>query len=210
MPTQGEVHIWAAPLDHAAGELARLEGLLSREELIRAGRLLTPQGRNRFVAGRGFLRKTLGRYLGVGGEQVCLGVGEHGKPHLSGEQAGSGLRFNLSHAEELALLAVSGDREVGIDLERVRETLEFRGMAERFLSPQEQAELFSHPPEGQLSAFFRCWTRKEAYLKARGHGFSQPDPDCGTGGWSLVDLTVPEGYCAALAVEGAMPVLRYF
>lgn len=210
MPAPGEVHIWAAPLDRSAEELARLAGLLSREEMIRAERLLSRQGRNRFVAGRGFLRETLARYLGVGGDRLCLGVGEHGKPRLSGDQAGSGLRFNLSHAGGLAVLALASRCEVGIDLEQIRDNIEFRGMAERFLPPREQAELFSLPPEGQLTAFFCLWTRKEAYLKGCGCGFSQPRPDCRTNEWSLTDLIVPKGYCAALALEGAMPVIRYF
>ena len=229
MPAAGEVQIRFAPLDREAADLARLRRFLSTDELARADRLLDRQTRDRFVAGRGFLRATLAEYLDVQPADLRFAAGEHGKPWLV-EEAGSGsLRFNLSHADDCAILAVARDREVGIDLERVRGNLPFREMAQRFYSPRERAELFSLSPELQPAAFFRCWTRKEAYLKGCGSGFSQPSDSfdmallpgqppeliehrAASGAasrWRIVDIPASAGYCAALAVEGEVPVVRF-
>lgn len=229
LPASGEVQVRAAPLDRPGAELARLERLLSADELARAGRLLDRLARDRFIAGRAFLRETLAGYLGEEPAAVGLAAGEFGKPCLADPEQGGRLRFNLSHAGDRLLLAVAADREVGIDLELVREGLPLLEMAERFFSPRERAELFSLPP-GQLpAAFYRCWTRKEAYLKGSGSGFSQPSDGFDVSllpghppallahrrspaepaRWSLIDLPVPEGYRAALAAAGGTPVIRF-
>ncbi|KAF0221769.1 MAG: 4'-phosphopantetheinyl [Geobacteraceae bacterium] len=229
-PAAGEVHIRFIHLDREPGELARLERFLSPDERIRAGRLRDRQARDRFVAGRGFLRETLAGCLGREPERLRLAVGEHGKPSLAGEEGSKGLRFSLSHAEDLAILAVARDCEIGVDLERMRDNVPFRQMAQRFFSPRERDELFTLPPPLQLPAFFRCWTRKEAYLKGCGTGFSQPS-DCFAvtllpghppalmehltspgepARWRIVDIAVPDGCCAALAAEGETPVIRCF
>ena len=228
IPAAGEVQIWFTRLDRQSAELAQLERLLSPDELARADRLLDRFTRDRFVAGRGFLRATLAGYLGVQPADLRFAAGEHGKPWLVDEAASAPLRFNLSHADGRAILAVASDREVGVDLERVLDDLPFREMAQRFYSPRERTELFSLPEDRQLAAFFRCWTRKEAYLKGCGSGFSQPS-DCfdvsllpghppallghraasgAASRWRIVDIPAPAGFCAALAVEGEVPVVR--
>jgi 4'-phosphopantetheinyl transferase len=228
IPVAGEVHIWVTPLDRQSAELTRLERYLSTDERLRSDRLLHRQTRDRFVAGRGFLRETLAMYLGLQPADLRFATGEHGKPRLI-EVAGSGqLCFNLSHGDDRAILAVASNCEVGIDLERIRDNLPFREMAQRFYSSRERAELFSLPEDRQLTAFFRCWTRKEAYLKGCGSGFSQPADSFDVSllpghppaliehrtspgeasRWRLVDIPVSEGYCAALAVEGELPVIR--
>jgi 4'-phosphopantetheinyl transferase len=229
LPVTGEVHIHCAPLDLATADLVRCRRFLSTDELARADRLLDQQQRDRFVAGRGFLRETLANYLALPPADLCFATGEHGKPKLPGEGGSSALYFNLAHADDQAILAVAGNCEVGIDLERLRDDLPFRAMAQRFYAPRERTELFSLPEEQQLAAFFRCWTRKEAYLKGCGAGFSQPADSFAvsllpgqppallehrTPGeparWRIVDLTVAAGYCAALAVAGEPPpVVRY-
>jgi 4'-phosphopantetheinyl transferase len=228
IPAAGEVDIWFTSLDRQSAELARRERFLSADERVRADRLLDRQTRGRFVAGRGFLRETLAKYQGLQPVDLRFATGEHGKPRLI-EVAGSGrLFFNLSHAEDRAILAVAGNCEVGIDLERIRDNLPFREMAQRFYSSRERAELFSLPEDRQLTAFFRCWTRKEAYLKGCNRGFSQPADSfdvsllpgqppaliehraapAEASRWKLVDIPVAEGYSAALAVEGELPVIR--
>jgi 4'-phosphopantetheinyl transferase len=229
IPVAGEVHIRFGSLDLQGAELARRERYLSPDERVRADRLLDRQTRDRFVAGRGFLRETLARYLGREPVDLRFATGEHGKPGLVEAPGGSSLCFNLSHADGSAILAVAGNREVGIDLERMREELQFREMAQQFYSLRERTELFSLPPDLQLAAFYRCWTRKEAYLKGCGRGFSQPSDSFdmsllpghptalvehrSTPGaasrWTIVDIPVPEGYCAALAVEGEIPVISF-
>ena len=229
IPAAGEVHIRFTSLDLQSAELTRLAQFLSTDERVRADRLLDRLTRDRFVAGRGFLRETLAKYLGLKPPDLSFAAGEHGKPRLV-EEAGSGsLRFNLSHADGSAILAVAVNREVGIDLERIRDDLPFREMALRFYSSRERAELSSLPEDQQPAAFFRCWTRKEAYLKGCGRGFSQPadsfdmsllpgHPPALLGHrtapgeaprWRILDIPVSEGYCAALAVEGEEPVIRY-
>jgi len=227
-PAPGEVHIHRFCLDMEDKERERLHRFLSPDELVRADRLRNQQTRNRFIAGRGILRKTLAGYLGLEPRALRLTAGEHGKPKLSAEQGDNGLCFNLSHADNQALLAVSGNCELGIDLELSHDDLPFQGMAAQFFSVREQAELFSLPAELQLDAFYRCWTRKEAYLKGCGSGFYNPansfdvsllpsqspallehrtSPD-EPARWQLTDLTVPDDFHAALAVRGEAQLIR--
>ena len=225
----GEVHVHQFGLDRDVAELERLQQLLSPEELLRAGRLLSRQKRERFVAGRGMLRIILGSYADADPAAICLTAGEHGKPCIAAGTTGNRLRFNLSHTGGQAIVALAADREVGVDLERVRDNLPFPDMARRFFSTREQAELLGLPAALQLSAFFRCWTRKEAYIKACGTGFTQPADGFSVSllpgrpaaltahnalpdevlRWTLLDLEVVGGHCAALATEGWTPVVRY-
>jgi 4'-phosphopantetheinyl transferase len=197
-----------------------LEASLSVEERARASRFRHSVDRSRFVAAHGALRAILGRCLGV--EPSCLrfSYGRFGKPALSGPPGASSVEFNLSHSGDLALVAASFGRRLGIDLERIDASRSGQEIAERFFSPREIAALRSFPRERQTDAFFACWTRKEAYLKARGDGLSFPldrfsvsispeEPasllDCRddeTQRWVLQDITPEAGWAAALAVEG--------
>lgn len=226
--TDGEVHIHFAELDLAPQELAGLERLLSLEEQARAARLLNRTVRYRYIAGRGFLRRTLSRYLGTKPEQIKFLEGEQGKPYLADAAEHQRLRFNLSHKFNRAALAVTAGREVGIDLEQLRGHIPFRRMAERFFFTKETKQLLSLPPELQVEAFYRCWTRKEAYLKGLGTGLTRPAnsfivsllPDQppllndfqahDKTTWHLYDVPVPEGYGAALALEGEMTAMTCF
>jgi 4'-phosphopantetheinyl transferase len=227
IPGADEVHVRFALLDGKGCEQTELERHLTAEEIARADRLRIELARSRFVAGRAFLRETLAAYLGVAAEDILLGTGEWGKPHLEGSAP---LCFNLSHASGLAVLAVSLQREVGIDMERTAKDLPYREIAKMFFSPREKGELFSLPQQEQLAAFYRCWSRKEAYLKGCGRGFSETsdifdvsllpgvppaliehrqspgDP----ARWSIIDIPAPQGFCAALAIEGSPPVIRSF
>jgi 4'-phosphopantetheinyl transferase len=228
LPAAGEVQILFAPLHLDREELNRRERFLATDEIRRANRLLDRRARDRFVSGRGFLRKSLAAYVGLLPEELRFGLGADGKPYLLDEFCARTLRFNLAHSGDLAVLAVTTGHEVGIDLERIRDDLPFREMAQRFFSPRERAELFSLSPESQLAAFYRCWTRKEAYLKGCGTGFSHPADTLDVSllpnhppalvmhrtspgepaRWRLVDIPAPEGYCATLAFEGEAPVIN--
>ena len=221
-PAVGLVQLYLASLAVAADDLARLQGYLGVEELRRGARLLDKERRDRFVAGRGILRETLAGYLGEDPGSIRISEGEFGKPHLSDHLGIDAISFNLSHAGDLLLMAFATGCEIGVDLEKLKCDLPFRSMAERYFSRREQEDLFSLPPMEQLPAFYRCWTRKEAYLKGTGSGFSQPSngfdvsllpdhraallahrhfPD-ETARWSIQDIVMPMGYCAALAIEG--------
>lgn len=161
------VDLWAWRLD-SEGETDRWR-LLSEQERARADRFVFAKHRSRFIHGRARLREILAEYLGAAPENLAFTEGAHGKPRLAknGE-----LHFNLSHTEELAVLGVSRDIELGVDVEWVRPIKE--DIAARFFSPLECATLRSLPEAVQPRAFLECWTRKEAYIKASGEGLSLP------------------------------------
>lgn len=215
----GEVQVLLLSFCDALQDLDRLRSFLSGEEVRRGGRLLDKRRRDLFFAGRGILRELLAERIGAEPGAVALCEGEYGKPGLVGRAGCNRIGFNLSHAGDHLLFAFAEGREIGVDLEQVRQDLPYPAMAKRYFSEREREELFSLPPEEQIAAFYRCWTRKEAYLKGTGTGFSQPStafdvsllPDqpalllahrtlpSEPQNWTLQDLSVPAGYCAALA-----------
>ena len=162
-----EIHVWCVELD-AAGEVAELAAGLSAEESERASGLLTGTHQRRFVVARGMLRQLLGLYLDQDPGAVAFSRGAHGKPFL---QKG-GLHFNVSHTHELALYAIARNREVGIDVEWPRPQVAHEQIAARFFSLEEQEALAQVPDEARRAAFYNIWTRKEAYVKARGDGIT--------------------------------------
>ncbi len=223
-----EIHVWRAGLDVDAYRLRRLTDVLSSEERTRAGRFRLPRDSARYVAGRGLLRELLGRYLDAAPSRLCFSYGSHGKPALAGQMAEQGLRFNVSHSHGLALYAFARDRELGVDVERIRTGLADTPAAERFLAPEEATVLRALPPAQRETAFFTCWCRKEAYLKAKGLGLALPldqfvvtvtpgepakllaarwdahEPPR----WRLADLAPARQYAGAVAVEGYSWQLR--
>jgi 4'-phosphopantetheinyl transferase len=214
------VHVWAAALDVRDDRQRCLAATLTPEERRRAARFRFPELRHRWTAGRGLLREILGHYLAVEPAAVRFGRNAHGKPMLAGE-AQRPIAFNLARSGGLGLYALSSSRAVGVDLEQVREFPEMRAMAGNTFSPGERAALGAVSPEDYLPAFYRCWTRKEAYLKARGTGLLAPLdsfdvevlPDrpaallrvsgdaTAPGEWTLLHLEPASGYVGALAVE---------
>jgi 4'-phosphopantetheinyl transferase len=216
-----EIHVWRASLDLPASGLAKLRLILSPDERKRAGRFHFEADRRRSVIGRGYLRLLLGEILDSPADKLQFEYGEFGKPRLKPVH-GLPLQFNLSHSGELILIAVAKGRAVGIDVERIRTGLDFEGVAARFFSANECKILDSLAGPERDDAFFTCWTRKEAYLKARGNGLSIPldqfdvsflpdeearlletrhDPD-EAGRWRLLPVSVSTGYVAALAAQG--------
>ncbi len=166
--TGTELDVSTFSLDEAEHEVDRLLALLSVDECARAARFRFSQHRDRFVVGRGRLREVLGRRTGQHPGSVQFVYGRHGKPEL----ADSVVRFNLSHCDDLAVLAVSQGCSVGVDLERLRPVADRELVAERFFSGMELQALRALPVPLRDAAFLRCWTRKEAYLKALGGGLS--------------------------------------
>jgi 4'-phosphopantetheinyl transferase len=217
-----EVHVWRATLDQPPSQIESFRHTLAADEHARAERFYFQRDREHFIVARGVLRSLLGCYLNKAPECLSFRYSSYGKPALAWESGGNTVRFNLSHSHGVALYAVTRGREVGIDLEYIRSDLEVEQIAERFFSRREVATLRTLPPEVQRQAFFLCWTRKEAYIKARGEGLSLPldqfdvslipgepvallstqgDP-YEVSRWSLQELTPAPGYAAALAVEG--------
>jgi 4'-phosphopantetheinyl transferase len=217
-----EVHVWRATLDQTPSQIQSFRHNLAADEQARAERFYFERDRGHFIAARGVLRAILGGYLNRVPESLSFCYSSHGKPALAGESDGDAIRFSVSHSHGVALFAVTRGREVGIDLERIRSDLAVAEIAGRFFSRREVAMLRTLPAEAQREAFFLCWTRKEAYLKARGEGLSllldqidvslapgEPNAVPGTqrdpseaSSWSLQELTPAPGYVAALAVEG--------
>jgi 4'-phosphopantetheinyl transferase len=213
--------LWRAPLDLQGPAIERLFSTLADDEKARAERFHFAEGRARFTAARGVLRDILGRYTGAEPASLQFGYQPSGKPFLLAGTGAGGLQFNLSHSKGMALYGVTLGRPVGVDVERVREGAEFSRIAERFFTAKEAEALRNCPAHVHAEAFFRCWTRKEAFIKAIGRGFAlglgsfevsiEPgdsdallgvrDDPTGAQRWRLADVDAAAGFAAAVAVE---------
>lgn len=223
-----EIDVWQAWLDREADALKHFEATLSADEVARAHRFHFEKDKNHYIVGRGQLRELLGRYLGQAPSALEFSYGEHGKPALGGANAATGISFNLSHSGGLAVYAFAKERNLGIDVERIKPNFVSEDIARRYFSPREVNDLLSRPAEERTEAFFRCWTRKEAYIKARGAGLRIPLDSFSVsllagqtvefvGGaephWRLAAFDVPEGYAAAIAYDGppaSLKIKNYF
>jgi len=226
-----EVHVWCVDLDVASQSAASLyASSLSAEERSRCARFRFPRDRQRFIVAHGVLRECLGGYLDVDPDRISYEHNAFGKPDQHARFGGR-LRFNLSHSAGLALIAVVLDANIGVDIERIRATRELTDIAKFFFSPAELDNVLSLPSHRRCAAFFHCWTKKEAFLKACGVGLTIPpdafsvpldDVDAPTSGelelvsdagglvsrWSMRTLMPASDYIGALAVEGTGLRLR--
>lgn len=216
-----EVHLWKIPLIPSKRVLRETLAILSQEECTRAASFGSEALREKWCVGRAALRTILGRYLRCPPDKVLFQAGEHGKPLLPGES----LHFNFSHSGELAILALAHDAELGVDLEFATPERPFGKLIERFFSPQEAAAIQKLSPAQVPTAFYRCWTRKEALLKGIGAGITMTlksftvcidtespmtsvlDPLMAVphatidSAWKVVELELPMPYIGALAVR---------
>ena len=212
------VDIWRVHIDIPADARQRLEATLSAEETERIARFHFQADKDRFIAAHGCLRDVLARYVHCEPPELSFSNGEHGKPSLSSDER---IDFNLTHSGDYALIATARGRKVGIDVERIRQGISSHVIARQYFSKAEVAELQALPIEEREVAFFTCWTRKEAYIKAQGLGLTlplesfdvsltahepamlratRPDPK-EAARWTLLSLDVDPGYGAAVAVE---------
>lgn len=171
---RGCVDVWRTRVDVGADLMARYENLLSDDEAAKAERYRIERKRVESIVSRGFLRRVLGVMLDVDGRGLVFGYGANGKPGLKREGEGDNekVSFNVSHSGDVVLIAVTLGNKVGVDVEMVRESVEYEKIARRFFSAREVGELMELDESERRRAFFRCWTRKEAFLKARGEGIS--------------------------------------
>lgn len=218
--TENACHIWRV-------QLTGRDWLdcLSNEERGRASRFKFDEDRDRYIASHSSLRQILGRYLGLAPERLMFARGGYGKPWLEDHPE---FKFNLSHAGNLALIAVTTGREVGVDVEVVSDSLDFMPLAKRFFSEAEFRELSLLAEEERRLGFHRGWTKKEAFVKAVGEGLSlplkdfdvalppshqalnetRPDPALASR-WTVRDLDPGSGYAAAIAFEGEAEIEQF-
>ena len=225
------VHLWHVPLRATPDEFDSLFALLDTDEQARARRFHFDRHRLAFTVSHAATRMILASYLTRQAAELEFVYNTHGKPRLAGENCD--LRFNLSHSNELAVLALSRDTELGVDVEYIKadDKAERLALAKRFFAADEYATLSSLPEELITESFFACWTRKEAYIKLHGLGLSLPlhqfsvsvDPRVNarliSSAWKpgdeqacqLHDVRVPAGYRASLAVHTREPqTVDYF
>ncbi|RMD93916.1 MAG: 4'-phosphopantetheinyl transferase superfamily protein [Calditrichaeota bacterium] len=219
---RNEVHVWYASLEQSKNFLYRLSRTLSVQELQRAQRFYFQKDREHYIIAHGILRDILSRYLKIEPTQLNFYCNPFGKPYLTENSGGQFLKFNLSHSDGIAMYAIAHNREVGIDVERIRPDFASEQIAERFFSQQEIAILRSLPENLQVEGFFNCWTRKEAFIKAIGQGLSfgldkfavsltPEEParllnvyDCSqkVRDWVLEEISFNSHFKAAIAVQG--------
>lgn len=220
-----EVHVWSARLDPSSADVERLADTLSADETARASRFHYVHHRNAFVAARGILRRLLGSYTGHVPSKLQFSYRSKGKPFLASAANHSGLEFNVAHSHGLALLAFSLGSPLGIDVELVRSDLDIEQIADRYFTEREVAELRSYPVQQRPEAFFRGWTRKEAYMKALGEGLQIPlasfgvslDPSelptlrsSDSARWSIRSLSPAAGFVGAMAAEVGSRRMHYW
>jgi 4'-phosphopantetheinyl transferase len=207
-----EIHVWLVHLDQE--NITEYEQIISTDELIRADKFRFQSDRNRFIKGRGILRKILGGYLRADPNKLRFSYNQFGKPYLCGKIE-SKLRFNLSHSENLALYAFGFNREVGIDIEQRKVNFIEEGVISICLTQKETEHFYSLTPIEQNLFFFDCWTKKEAYLKANGCGLSFSPNEVETSDlsktpFSFQNLPAIEGFSMALSVQGNKPLIKFW
>lgn len=219
---ENEVQLWRADLDALASQESRWQQILSGNEQKRAARFHFAKDRQHFAAARAILRLILSGYLEIDPGHIEFGYSQREKPYLAGRCALSGIMFNVSHSGGVALYAFARGIELGVDVERIGREIEVESIARRFFSAYEQQQLLNFPAAERVEAFFRCWTRKEAYIKATGEGLSLPlsqfdvsllpnsedaliatRPDSKEAKqWLLREVPAGAGYLAALCARG--------
>jgi 4'-phosphopantetheinyl transferase len=222
LPDTG-VHVWRINLDIAPEHVWAYHNVLSADEQATAARFYFEKDRDHYIVARGVLRTILSRYLDIAPDQIQFSYGSHGKPALTNSLGMEIVNFNISHSHDLALVAISRGRQLGVDVEYIQKDFACEEIAQRVFSPHEVATLLNLPDDLKHEAFFNCWTRKEAYIKARGLGLSYPlaqfevslipgEParlvSVKSGDffeasrWMLQELDLGPSYAGTLAVEG--------
>lgn len=220
----GDINIWKVRLDCDAVTVDRSLRTLSQDEKQKADRFRFAKDRDRYIVARSSLRQILGDYLDLEPDVITFSYNEYGKPFLENGNP----KFNLSHSEDMALIAITSSRDVGIDIEFIDNKLDIVTTAKGIFSQSDFRMLEKLPPSQRTRAFFRAWTLKEAWLKGLGKGFSEyshhlpnsalmEDAEMlitlNDGGsdrvWSLSSLSIHPDYSAAVAVEGALGTIGY-
>jgi len=218
---KNEVQVWRIDLGAFQKHSDDLFSFLSSEEKKRSKGFYFERDKKNYVITRGILRIILGKYLQRHPATIQFIYGEHGKPFLNKENHKPDIQFNISHSKNIALISFTTGRDIGVDVEYIRK-INHVSIAQRFFSPDEVKEILSLPVSDQLEAFFSFWTKKEAFIKAKGGGLSVPLRSFSVSStkktkvrithianaheeekmWSLFDIEVGKEYRAACAVKG--------
>jgi 4'-phosphopantetheinyl transferase len=222
----GEVHLWRARLTLRPEQLQQARTLMTQEEQARADRMVTDTLKNRRIASHGILRDILSRYLSMPAADILFSHGERKKPFIEG----SDIQFNMSHTEDIALFALTRQHAIGVDIEGIKESKYHEGIVRSNFSPEERQQYESLPDSEKLEAFFRAWTRKEAYTKAIGLGLYYPlekftvnlsaNDERGlisiegsterAKNWLLPSFLAEEKFLAAVAIEAPIENWRFY
>ena len=220
-PGPGTILCWVVDLQQPADRVAVLTQVLTVDERQRADRFVFGRDRRRFVVTRACLRDLLGRAGDVPATAIRFEYGVHGKPSLVPDMGRPTLHFNVSHSDELALIVLAADRPVGVDLEAIRPLPDLHDIATRYFAAAETSTIVGMPARERELAFFLCWTRKEAFVKARGEGLTLPldrfrvscrpgeparilDIDgspAAAAEWSIYDLRPAPGFVGAVVMQ---------
>ena len=218
-----EIAVWKTILEREPSDIARLRETLSEDEQERASRFHFARDRDHFIIARGTLKMLLGEYLGTPARGVRFRYSAQRKPTLDAEHPS--IDFNISHTQNMAVFAFARHRRIGIDVEKIQRDFNVEDIAKRYFSVCECQELFSLPSELQSEAFFLGWTRKEAYLKARGEGLHLPldsfsvsltpaqPPGFREGvrpEWQIQSASAADEYPIAVVYDGLPALLRFF
>ncbi len=215
------VDIWLASTDPAERQLRAYKALLSPAEIARLKKFRMEFKSREYIVTRGLLRQVLTKMAGLDIAGVEFDYCEHGKPSLAGHAGGENVAFNVSHSHGVVLVALTLGGRLGVDLEKIRPKLEWRSLAQHYFSAVEVRALDGYPGATGLKAFFTCWTRKEAFVKALGGGLSYGlkefdvsiDPDEAYAAltirrkeedasrWLVKNIPVPDTHVAALAID---------
>ena len=221
-----DLHVWIVDLRRVVTLDEQLGSVLSEDELQRSRRFRFSRDRRRFLVARSFLRTLIGKYLVVHPRSIRFEYNHFGKPSLPGEN----LSFNLSHSKNLILYGLAQHEALGVDVERINSDFGTQKIAKRFFSPHEIEELNCLPVDQQVIGFFNCWTRKEAFIKALGHGLSIPLKSFDVtlapleparilairmahqmgDGWKLYSIEPAPGYVGAICAKEPDRRLRFF
>jgi 4'-phosphopantetheinyl transferase len=225
-----EVHIWRIFIDIDSPIIKTYLPILSIDEQEKANRFCFLNDRNRFITVRSILRRIIGYYIGKSPRELKFNFNQYGKPFLSQNSSTNAIKFNVSHSHEIALIAVNQDFDIGVDVEYIHTNFDFEGIVERFFSVNEKNVWRSLPNYQKVEAFFNCWTRKEAFIKAKGKGLSLPlnefDVSFKPGepasllntawdkkevdDWSVEEIKPAYGYVGALAVEASNLEVKFW
>lgn len=218
--SHGEVHVWRMNLEPSSEVEKAFRAVLSPDEISRADRFIRREHQLRFATGRGVLRYLLGSYCSLEPKEIRFSYNEFGKPFLT--DATHDIHFNVSNSKAIGVVAVTPGRSIGVDIEQHRDRLELEKVARRYFSPYEVEALFSLDPTQQKTAFYRCWSSKEAFMKVCGKGLSLglnrfdvevslalpprvrnvPQELGGIDRWEMTSLPMGDTVAGVLALEG--------